>query len=271
MQEEGRKKRKKGIIMQLMTVEQEGNVARIVVSKTTPAMMNALRRTIINEVPILAVHDIDFRTQTSALYDEMLAHRIGLNPLTTDYDSYDYEEITDENERSARSKLTLTLVAKGPVIVKAGEMKSKDPGVKAAYPEMPLVKLDEGQDLELEATAIMGKGKNHAKWVPGIASYYHEPIINVHKESPDKSTREKFPEAIFTGTKIDVARINTPELLDAIEGVDESVIEIQRKGDSFVFMAESFGMISPKQMITRGVSELTRMLDELQREVKRAL
>jgi hypothetical protein len=48
----------------------------------------------------------------------MLAHRIGLNPITTDYSSYDYEELKDENERSARSKVTLTLVAKGPKIVK---------------------------------------------------------------------------------------------------------------------------------------------------------
>jgi len=257
--------------MQLVSAEQEGNVARIVVSKTTPAMMNALRRTIINEVPVLAVHTIDFRTQTSALYDEMLAHRIGLNPITTDYSTYDYEEIEDENERSARSKLTLTLVAKGPTIVKASEIKSKDPAIKSVYPEMPLVKLDEGQELEFEATAIMGKGKNHAKWVPGIVSYYHEPIIKVNNPSPDKSKRENYPEEIFNGTKIDAEKINTPELVDAVDGVDDTVLTVEKKQDSFVFLSESFGMITPKEMIIRGVSELTSMLDELQKEVKRAL
>ena len=257
--------------MQLNSAVQEGNVAKIVVSKTTPAMMNALRRTIINEVPVLAVHTIDFRAQTSALYDEMLAHRIGLNPITTDYSSYDYEDIKDENERSARSKLTLTLVAKGPIVVKASEIKSKDPAIKSVYPEMPLVKLDEGQELEFEATAIMGKGKQHAKWVPGIVSYYHEPVIKVNNPSPDKSTRENYPQEIFNGTKIDSEKINTPELLDAVDGVDDSVLTIDKKSDSFVFLAESFGMISPKEMIIRGVSELTSMLDELQKEVKRAL
>jgi DNA-directed RNA polymerase alpha subunit len=62
---------------------------------------------------------IDFRSQTSALYDEMLAHRIGLNPFTTDYSTYDYENVKDENERSARSKIVLTLVAKGSKVCKS--------------------------------------------------------------------------------------------------------------------------------------------------------
>lgn len=257
--------------MQLQSVEQDGNVARIVVSKTTPAMMNAIRRTILNEVPTLAIHTIDFRIQTSALYDEMLAHRLGLNPLKTDYLTYDYEDVKDENERSAKSRVTITLHAKGPKIVKASELKSKDPSVKAIYPEMQLVKLDENQEVEFEAMAIMGKGKKHAKWTPGIVSYYHEPIIKINNPSPDKNTREKYPSEIFNGTKIDAAKISTPELLDAIEGVDDNVIVIDKKKDSFVFVAESFGMISPKEMLTRGIVELTGMLDEMQKEVKRAL
>jgi DNA-directed RNA polymerase subunit D len=160
---------------------------------------------------------------------------------------------------------------KGPKFVKAEELKSKDPSVKSVYGAMPLVKLDEGQELEFEATAIMGKGKQHTKWSPGIASYYHEPIITINNPSPDKNTREKYPEEIFNGTKIDVTKIKMPEIIDAIDGVDDSVLTIEKKTDSFVFVAETFGMISAKEMLIRGVTELSRLLDELQVEVKRAL
>lgn len=257
--------------MQITNATLSENTATITVGKTSSSMMNALRRTILNEVPILAIHTIDFRTQTSALYDEMLAHRIGLNPITTDYDTYDYEDVEDENARSAKSKVTMTLSLKGPGMVLGEHLKSKDPSVKSVYNKMPLVKLDEDQELAFEAIAIMGKGKDHAKWSPGIASYYHEPIINVLNNSPEKSVRDKYPASIFNGTKIDESKIVGPEIIDAIEGVDDSVITIERKEDSYIFTAESFGMISAKEMIARGAVELTRMLEDFQKEVKRAL
>lgn len=254
--------------MKVKVLESDANSAKVVFSATGYGFVNALRRAITAEVPTLAIADVEFRKQGSALYDEVLAHRLGLVPLTTDYSSYEYEELDDENARSAKSMTTLTLSAKGPGTAFADLMVGRDPGVAAAQPKMPIVKLREGQELEFEARAVMGRGKEHAKHVPGIATYHENVTFTVKNEKPEKSVREKFPPQIFDGTKLDVSRITNPALIDAVDGIDPDVIVVNRPEDSFVFEVESFGQLSSKDMLVQGVRELVSMLDSFEREVK---
>ena len=44
------------------------------------SLANALRRSV-NEIPILAIDEVDIYRNDSALYDEIIAHRFGLVPL----------------------------------------------------------------------------------------------------------------------------------------------------------------------------------------------
>jgi DNA-directed RNA polymerase subunit D len=242
--------------------------ASVVFSQTGYGFVNALRRAIINRVPTLAIADVEFRKQGSALYDEILAHRLGLIPLTTDYSSYEFEELEDENARSAKSMTTLMLSAKGPGTVCADQMVSRDPHVVAAQPKMPVVKLLEGQEVEFEARAVMGRGEVHAKHIPGIATYHENVTFTVKNEKPEKSVREKFPPQVFDGTKLDVSRITTPALIDAVDGIDPDVIVVNRPEDSFVFEVESFGQLTSKAMLVQGVRELIAMLESFEKEVK---
>ena len=48
---------------------------------------NALRRIIINKVPTMAIENVEIRKNSSALYDEMVAHRLGLIVLKTNLKS----------------------------------------------------------------------------------------------------------------------------------------------------------------------------------------
>lgn len=254
--------------MKIKVSSADETTAQVVFSDTSYGFVNALRRAITSEVPTLAIADVEFRKQGSALYDEVLAHRLGLVPLTTDYGSYEYEELDDENARSAKSMTTLTLSAKGPGSAYAELMVGRDPQVVAAQPKMPIVKLLEGQELEFEARAVMGKGKEHAKHVPGIVTYHENVTFTVKNEKPEKSVREKFPPQIFDGTRLDTNRITNPALIDAVDGVDPEVIIVNRPEDSFVFEVESFGHLSSKDMLIQGVRELVSMLNSFEREVK---
>ena len=47
-------------------------------------MLNALRRIILKEIPTMAVDEVIILKNDSPLYDEILAHRLGLIPLVTD-------------------------------------------------------------------------------------------------------------------------------------------------------------------------------------------
>ena len=257
--------------MKAKVIEHNDKNATVRFETKSAAAMNALRSAITQEVPVLAIHTVEFRKQTSALYDEVLAHRLGLVPLTTDYGSYEYENLADEAARSARSMAKLYTTASGPGIVHADALTSKDPSIKPAYPTMPLVTLTEGQEVEFEATAIMGKGRQHAKWQPGIAAYQEVADVKVKNTKPEKSVRDQLPKEILNGTEIDPKRITTPQLIDAIDGVDENTIMVERKDDAFDFTAESFGMITPAQMILQGFVELERMLDTFKKNVEETL
>ena len=125
----------------------------------------------------------------------MLAHRLGLTPLTTDLKGYDRKK--PEDELSAKNSVKLSLKAKGPCTVYAEDIKSKDPKVKPAFPKTPIVKLLKGQELVFEATAILGIGKEHVKFSPCLAWYTYKPKVIVNNSHKDfDNFKDKFPPQI---------------------------------------------------------------------------
>ena len=78
--------------MEIEFASLDDSLARFTLSGASTAFANAFRRAMIGEVPTLAIEDVRIYDNTSALFDEMLAHRIGLIPLTTDLSSYSTQD-----------------------------------------------------------------------------------------------------------------------------------------------------------------------------------
>lgn len=155
--------------------DKKSNKLCFVLKNSDVVFANAIRRTIIDEVPTMAIEDVEFRRNNSVLYDEVIAHRLGLIPLKTDLKSYNLpSKCKCEGAGCARCQVKLILRSSTPGYVYASELKSQDPKISPVYPEMPIAKLLKGQKIELEAVAVLGKGKEHAKFSPGHAYYKYK-------------------------------------------------------------------------------------------------
>ena len=132
---------------------------------------NALRRFAISEVPCMAIDDVVVQQNSSVLYDEILAHRLGLIPLSTDLKGYvlpqDCSCKTDLGCSKCRVLLVLNAIATDDVkTIYSGDLRSEDESVKPFVDNIPIVKLAPDHEIKLEAYAKLGKGRDHAKWQP---------------------------------------------------------------------------------------------------------
>ncbi len=256
--------------IQFLDKDKESGKIKFLLKDATPAIANSLRRAIIELTPTMAIENVDFVKNDSALYDEILAHRIGLIALTTDIKAYDLpQNCKCKGEGCAKCTLKLTLKTKGPCNVYAKDFKSQDPKVKPAQPETLLVKLLKGQELEIEATAILGRGMQHAKFTPGMVWYNYEPKITVNNTHPDfEKYKEKYPQQAFKDGKIDKKLIEELELYDTCDGINKDIVNIEWNKTSFIFNIEPWGQLSPKEMLQSAIEALNEKLEELHQKLE---
>ncbi len=254
--------------MDISLVENKKEKFSFEIKDTDHILVNTLRRLIIEEVPTLAIEEVTFYDNSSALYDEMLSLRLGLIPLKTDLKSYVLPEKA-KNEKDPRAFLTLKLKVKGPKSVYASDLESQDPKVKPVYPEILIVKLLQNQNLELEATAILGSGKKHMKFSPGLP-YYHNIQKVVVKQKDTKEFKEKYPSQIFDKNGlIDAKLINTPQLIDACKNINSEIIEVKENEKEFIFYLELWGQLTAKEIFLEAVNTFNEKLDLFEKELKK--
>ena len=212
-------------MIELLKKDKKTGRVTFLLKGSTPAFANALRRIMIEGVPSMAIEDVEFVQNSSALYDEVLAHRLGLIPLSTDLKGYELRKPGDE--LSAKNSVKLILRAKGPCTVYAEDLKSKDPKVKPVYPKTPIVRLLKGQELELEATAVLGMGKEHVKFAPCLVWYTYKPKVTVNNGHKDfDKFKDKYPSQVFANGKIDAKLIEQHNLYEACDGVNDEIVKI---------------------------------------------
>lgn len=257
--------------MEVEQISAGENKVSFVATKTDHVYLNTLRRMIVNRVPTMAVDEVNFQENGSALYDEMIAHRLGLTPLTTDLESYNLKEVCKcKGNGCARCTVTLHLEKEGPCIVYAEELKCTDKAIKPVYPKMPIVKLLAGQRLKFEATATLGYGKQHAKNVPGMLYYQGYPKIKAGQSENAKAVAESCPVNILQadGKKVKVTDERKCILCMACVEVDLEAIQVQASDADFIVHAESWGQLSVTDMIKEAVNVFDTELDAFEEELK---
>lgn len=186
--------------MEIQLLEKSQDEIKFKISGITPAVAAVIRRIIISEIPTMAIEWVDFYKNDSVLPDEVIAHRLGLIPLTFDKNFHTIPEKCDcEKKGCVKCQVKLYLYKKGPGYVYSGDLKTTDEKVKPLYDRIPITYLNEEEELELEAIAQLGLGKEHAKWQAGNCGYSYnennEFIFTIETTSAWKP-EELFEEAV---------------------------------------------------------------------------
>ena len=171
------------------------------------ALANSLRRSMMMEIPVMAIEWVDFKKNDSILPDEVLANRLGLIPLHFSKKAYVLpEKCKCKGKGCSRCQVRLVLKKKGPCVVYSGDLKSEAKDVYPVFENIPIVELFEGEELSLEAIAQLGKGVQHAKWQASITSYEY-----------DDGTFEFYVETVSGLTPKEIVKLGIESLLEKVK------------------------------------------------------
>ena len=260
--------------MDIKPLNKQGNKLTFLIKDTTPAFVNSLRRIMTVEVPTMAIRRVTFVKNNSALFDEVLGHRLGMVPLVTDLSSYVLsEKCSCKGTGCAKCQLIITLKAEGPLTVYASDLKFQDPKIKAVHGKIPIVKLLKGQELEFEAVATLGLGKEHAKFSPGLVFYKGYPKINFDKVKNVDEVAKSCPVNVYEvkGKQLNVINLEACTLCMAcVDTADpKGSVTVEGSEKNFIFTIESWGKLAPEEILANALDVLDEKLDEFSTQLSK--
>jgi len=259
--------------MDIQILKEEELYLRFIMKDVTSSYINTLRRIMNTEVPIMAIDEVNFIVNDSALYDEMIAHRLALTPLKTDLQSYELKEkCTCKGVGCAKCQLVFSLKVKGPNTVYASDLKSQDPIVIPVHARMPITKLSDNQVLEIEATAKLGIGKEHIKFSPGLIYYQAYPEIKLKNEIPNpEKYKDICPTHVFEveNNKLVIKNLlNCDMCMACVEVNPDDSIEVKPSKTDFILTIEAYGQLSARQIFEKAIHIFDEKLDSFNKKIK---
>ncbi|MFW5929168.1 MAG: DNA-directed RNA polymerase subunit D [Halobacteriota archaeon] len=241
------------------SLESDGTRASFVVRGVSAAFANGVRRALLADVPTMAIDTVDFYENTSVMFDEVLSLRLGLVPLETDLESYSLpEECSCDGEGCTGCEVSVLLdvaAEDDEVVVRSGDLHVEDPEVEPAEDGIPLIELKPGQSVVFEATARLGRGKDHAKnQGASAAGYRHLLEVDGDAEPPEERVR---------------GVVETDDGYVDLEDYDGDVEEalgdvgVREVDDAFVFEVESDGSLAADELVVEAARSLSDRASEI--------
>lgn len=223
---------------------------------------NELRRIMMTEIPTMAIEYVDFVKNDSALNDEIIANRLGQMPLKFDKRGYNVtKECKCDGKGCSLCQVKMVLKKKGPGMVYSGDFKSRAKDVIPVFDKTPVVELFEGQEIELEAVATLGFGKEHLKWQGAVVGY-----SNLF-EAKSKAGQMKLCRNHLSHVK-DVRGIEVQPVECALcKSINEDGDEFKPVNESFLFSVETASGLNADEI----VADSAKILEEKMKEFDKAL
>ena len=169
--------------------DQSALFLRFRISQLPQALSNALRRVMLAEIPTLAIDLVEISENSSPLFDEMIAHRIGLVPLLSSAaDDFQYgRDCTCASSCpncTVYYQLDVSATTGGPPVgVNSRDLVPVTPNSPPAVDaEIPLTKISGNQSVRLTATGKKGVGKMHAKFMCANVAMWYRPVVTINRD-----------------------------------------------------------------------------------------
>lgn len=259
--------------MKVRIISKKGDKLSFVLEESTPAFANAIRRIMTSEVPTMAIEWVDMMQNNSALFDEIIAHRLGMIPLVFEPDKFNFtDECKCEGKGCPLCQVVFVAEATGPRIVYSGDMKSSNKEVKPTDPNFPIIELLKGQSIKFEAVAKLGFGSKHAKFQAANVAYKYYPEIKVMEGASQKDL-EKGVKACPKGA---LSMKGSKTVLDSelcnfsrsCEAASNGSIKIEGDQTRFIFEIETVSGLEPTYIVEKAAEILGAKAEEFKKELK---
>ncbi|MGP6239781.1 DNA-directed RNA polymerase subunit D [Cuniculiplasma sp. SKW4] len=274
---------------EIKILELKEGFIRFEIRNISSGAANALRRTLINDIPKLAIDKVIFRhgqIRTSdgnvfdsslPLFDEMVAHRIGLIPIKTDLKMNFREKCSCGGKGCSLCTVSYNINKTGPGLVTSADLLPFTGNVDLVPTDMniPIVKLGPKQALLVTAEAYMGTASTHIKWqvTSAVAYKYHREYDIPKDDNPEwKNIKEKYKGSVVAETdeiltvtddfpKREVMTFINTALRRAV--VDKRPIVTREDQNRFIFHFETDGSLTARDVLQYAIKRLPVRLEEL--------
>ena len=265
--------------MEIEVRSQSDDETVFIVRDAEVPFINAIRRVAMVNVPKIAIEDVNIIRNDSAMFNEVLAHRLGLTPLVSDLDALEGLSLPEDDDWGEYTNgIMFHLNEVGPKVVYSKDLISSDSKIKPVYDTIPLVKLKDGEELNIEAVAKVGYGKEHAKWMPTtVCAYKQYPEITFNDDVEiDYDCAQACPRGILKSDrrskkiKIVEEHENSPLIgvencamcKSCVRASDNGYINVGFKPNDFIFRIETDGAMPPKEVLLKACDVLGEKADK---------
>lgn len=217
------------------------------------SLANAIRR-YVNQIPTIAIDEVEIHKNDSPLYDEIVAHRMGLIPFKM-------------KKGKGVHELKLKVKKQGYVY-----SESLEGDLKVVYEKIPITYLNEGQEIKINATTKIGTGKEHSKFIPGMITYRNFFKIKANNDCP-KEIAELCPKNIFK-VESDKISVQNEDACDFCEACTDYCKKNKKpeptitQSNELLIKIESWGQISTEEIFKQSIELLKKDLAEVPKLLK---
>ncbi len=275
--------------METEIIEMAERKAKFILKNSSPAMANALRRTMMSDIPKMAIDVVEFHLGTieiddkeyesaTPLFDEIIAHRLGMVPVPTNLELFTFrDQCVCNNEGCPNCTIMYSIHENGPGTVMSGNMLPLgDPELKVKDEFIPIVELTEDQAVMIYAHAVMGTAKDHVKWqVTSGVGYKYLPLIEI---DPARASTEAAlncikicPKGVFgveDGKLVVENLIECTLCKSCMESVNnDGSIVVNGDDKNFLFTFETDGSLTAEETLKKAIEILSEKAADISAQV----